>query len=188
MFAYPHIRVLFAAAAAAVATALLLIPGITQPAQANSEACHRYGDKRPKALGGKQATDAVICLINKKRRENGRGGLDRDGRLVASSRKHSNQMASKGCFSHECPGERSLQGRLEAVKYIVDGLSRWAYGENIGHGKWGRGTPREAVSGWMRSSGHRANILSGTFKDIGVGFANNGSRGYYTADFGLREK
>jgi uncharacterized protein YkwD len=43
----------------------------------------------------------------------------------------------------------------------------------------------------MRSAGHRANILSSSFREIGVGFASgspNGKRdpgGIYTTDFGL---
>ena len=80
-------------------------------------------------------------------------------------------MASKGCFSHECRGERGLLGRLQVVKYIVGGLRRWAYGENIAYGEGSRGTPKQIVDAWMHSSGHRANILSGTFRDIGVGYA-----------------
>lgn len=185
-FALPQVRVLFVAFVAAVAVALLLIPGITQPAQA-ADACHRYGDREATELGRKKARDTVICLINKKRRENGRGGLGHDYRLNEAARKHSTVMASKSCFSHECPGERGVLGRFQAVNYIVGGLSRWAYGENIAWGTGGQGTPRQIVSGWMNSTYHRANILSSTFDDVGVGFANKGDKGFYTADFGLRQ-
>jgi uncharacterized protein YkwD len=44
----------------------------------------------------------------------------------------------------------------------------------------------------MHSSGHRANILSRDFRDLGVGFAagtpssKRASAGIFTVDFGLR--
>jgi uncharacterized protein YkwD len=156
------------------------------PAANAGDPCHRYGDTQPDRLGGKEATNAVVCLINKQRNEHGRGDLDRDGRLIGASRKHSSRMADHGCFAHRCPGERDVLPRLQAVKYIVGGLSRWAYGENIGWGTRSQGTPRQIVNAWMNSSYHRANMLSGTFQDVGVGYARHGDKGYFTADFGLR--
>ena len=95
-------------------------------------------------------------------------------------------MAGKGCFSHQCSGEKSLEGRLHDVGYLHGGLNSWAYAENIAVGSGGGGTPRETVKAWMRSSGHRANILSRTFEDVGAGFERRGEKGYYTADFGYR--
>ena len=178
------IRALAVALAAGTAAALLLIPGFTAEASANP--CKRYGDVRPKNIGAKHARAAVICLINKERREHGRGGLNRNTRLSEAARNHSSQMQSKGCFSHQCRSEPSLGTRLRKVGYLHNGLSRWAYGENIAYGNDTRGTPRRIVNAWMNSSGHRANILSGTFREVGVGFARSGARGYYTADFGMR--
>ena len=44
-------------------------------------------------------------------------------------------------------------------------------------------TPRSVVRAWMHSSGHRANILTRTFRHIGVGVirAGNGTI-YWTLD------
>jgi uncharacterized protein YkwD len=170
----------------AAAALLVLVPGLTGTADANHTPCTRYGDTRPGNLTKKHARSAVICLINKARNSHGRGDLHRDDRLQEAARKHSGRMADRGCFSHQCRGERDLLGRLQSVNYIVGGLTRWAIGENVAWGKRKHGTPRKVVQGWMNSSPHRANILSGTFKDIGAGFARKGDRGYYTADFGLR--
>ena len=174
-----------AAVLVAVALVLVIGPGFTEPASAGETPCSRYGDKRPTELEHK-ARNAVICFINREREERGRGRLDRDSRLVTAARRHSEKMRDKGCFSHQCRGEVSVLQRLKNVNYIVGGLSRWAYGENIAWGTGSYGTPRQTVNAWMRSSGHRANILSGTFRDVGVGFAERNGKGYYTADFGLR--
>ncbi len=43
---------------------------------------------------------------------------------------------------------------------------------------------RDLVDGWMKSPGHRANILNGQFKFIGVGIAESCGYIYVTQDFG----
>jgi uncharacterized protein YkwD len=171
--------------------AMLLVGGfqasaVTPPAGATQKACKLYADKGPRHLSAKHARAAVICLINRVRSQHGRGHLDRDNRLNDAAARHSVRMRKQGCFSHECAGEPSLLGRLKNVGYITSGLSRWAIGENIAWGSGRRGTPRRTVSSWMGSSGHRAMILSGTFRDVGVGYSSKSKRAYYTADFGLR--
>ena len=51
-------------------------------------------------------------------------------------------------------------------------------GENIARGYK---TPKAVVDGWMNSSGHRANILSSSFTQIGVGYEASGH--YWTQMF-----
>jgi len=54
-------------------------------------------------------------------------------------------------------------------------------GENIA---FGFETPRQLVSGWMHSPGHRANILNRHFHRIGVsGWRDTRGRTYATQDF-----
>ena len=101
-------------------------------------------------------------------------------------------MNGSGCFDHECSGEGALDVRLESVDYLTGGLSQWAFGENIAWGMDSLGTPEAIVEAWMNSPGHAANILSGQFREIGVGFASgtpsnpDANGGIYTTDFGLR--
>ncbi len=47
-------------------------------------------------------------------------------------------------------------------------------------------TPRQAIDGWMNSSGHRANLLDSGSREIGLGYYRRGSTGpgYVTQDFG----
>lgn len=53
--------------------------------------------------------------------------------------------------------------------------------ENIA--KWARNAS-EVMSGWMNSSGHRANILNGNFENIGIGiYQSEGGRLYYSQVF-----
>lgn len=53
------------------------------------------------------------------------------------------------------------------------GISYRTAGENIAYGQQ---TPQAVVNAWMNSSGHRANILSSAYTQIGVGFY---ASGYY---------
>ena len=59
-------------------------------------------------------------------------------------------------------------------------------GENIAGGQL---TPEEVVSAWMRSPGHRANLLNPGFREIGVAhLAGNNTyfKNYWVQDFGAR--
>jgi uncharacterized protein YkwD len=177
-----HLPVSILLAGALVAFALLA--GLA-PAGASAGSCN-FGGKRANEIKGQEARQSIKCLVNKQRNNRGKGGYSSDSRLVKAADKHSGVMASKGCFSHQCPGERSLLGRLQSVNYIVGGLSAYAYGENIAYGARGSSTPRQMMKKWMNSPPHRAAILSGKFKEMGVGFENRGDKGYYTIDFGFR--
>ena len=70
-------------------------------------------------------------------------------------------------FSHTRPDGSSCFTILEEF-----GVSYRAAGENIA---MGQRTPEEVMDGWMNSSGHRANILNGTFTSIGVGYYVDGA-------------
>lgn len=169
----------------ALAATLALLAAVKP---AGAEAFCNFQNVVPGELTGKQARQSVHCLINEKRNQHGRGDYSSDGRLVKAAAKHSRVMAEQNCFSHECPGEPSLKRRLRNVGYITNGLSAYAYGENIGKGDGELGRPKRIVNAWMQSPPHRRAILSGKFKEMGAGFASRGITGFYTVDFGFRRR
>ncbi len=124
--------------------------------------------KHPKNLSSKRAARSISCLVNRKRALRGAGRLDRARTLGRAARRHSRWMRAAGCFAHRCSGEPDLRGRATRSGYLPCGCS-WALGENIAHGKDRRGSPRVIVRRWMTSPTHRQNLLSGRFRDIGVG-------------------
>jgi uncharacterized protein YkwD len=154
--------------------------------------CNQWGNKESNEVTVGHARKAVLCLINRERHARGIPKLDRDRKLQRASQRHNDLMQNRSCFSHDCPGEPSLTGRLQDVGWLTGGLSRWAYGENIAWGEGERGTPRAIVNAWMNSSGHRANILNRTFDEIGVGYTKgtitnkNANGSVMTADFGFK--
>ena len=175
-------------ASALVASMALAFP-FSAPASAGSCA---HAKAPAKAISAKQAQSAVACLINKRRHSHGLGGLKLNHDLSKAARKHSQYMGAHNCFDHECAGEATLDSRLRGVHYLFSGLSSWLYGENIAYGTGSYGSPAAMVTAWMHSAGHRANILSGNFRDFGVGVVwgtltdPHGDGGLYTADFGHR--
>ena len=181
-----------AAASAALSLALLLSapPFGALSAQPAGAAC-RYADGEPGEITRGHARDAVVCLINNRRATRGRGRLDAKSSLRKAAGRHSRQMKRSRCFSHECPGEKDLAGRIFDTGYLPCGCS-WGVGENIAWGERELGTPRETVKSWMQSSGHRRNILDGDFQHIGVGVVwgappdPGATAATYTTDFGYK--
>lgn len=106
----------------------------------------------------------VVELVNLRRLENGNlPPLKRDVRLDESSELHSSNMAGRNFFAHCDPDTKTLPWDR-----MVDAGYFWSSaGENIAAGY---STPEEVMAGWMGSAGHRANILSTGFRELGVGY------------------
>ena len=177
----------------AALTLLVGAAAATAPdAFAGSIACEQWGKASPSELSNGEARKAILCLVNRKRDNAGLPALDRNAKLQKSAQRHTDKMGDSGCFDHECAGEAALDARLENVDYLTGGLRQWAFGENIAWGIESHGTPESIVDAWMNSAGHRANILSNQFREIGVGFvtgtpsSSGAPGGIYTTDFGLR--
>jgi uncharacterized protein YkwD len=114
----------------------------------------------------------VVELVNLERWNNGQlPPFKKNDRLDASASGHSNNMAQRDFFAHCDPDTRTEPwDRMTAAGY-----SWWAAAENIAAGQ---GTPQSVMNAWMNSSGHRSNILSTNYRDIGVGYV------YQPADLG----
>lgn len=115
----------------------------------------------------------VIRLVNEIRAENGLQPLTANWELSRVARYKSQDMLDKGYFAHNSPTYGTPFQMIKAF-----GLSFRTAGENIAKGY---ATPQAVVNGWMNSSGHRANILNSSYKQIGVGYAAKGN--YWTQMF-----
>ena len=115
----------------------------------------------------------VIRLVNEIRAENGLHPLTANWELSRVARYKSQDMLDKGYFAHNSPTYGTPFQMIKAF-----GLSFRTAGENIAKGY---ATPQAVVNGWMNSSGHRANILNSSYKQIGVGYVAKGN--YWTQMF-----
>jgi uncharacterized protein YkwD len=134
----------------------------------------------PAAGGGSSAiSSTIVQLTNAERSSAGLPALRGSDRLMQAAQLHADQMARAGRLEHVLSGGQypRPEDRLAAAGY------QWsAYAENIA---MGQSTPAAAMDSWMRSSGHRANILSTSVTEIGIGFARDSAgRPYYVQVFG----
>ena len=164
---------------AAIAVAATLV------APAAAQACAN-ADAHPHDVSLSATKRATLCLLNDIRRDKGMRPFKHNRRLSLASQRHSNAMASRNYFEHG-----DFVGRIRAANYLR-GARGWTVGENIAWGSWDYATPRSIVRGWMNSHGHRANILSSRFREIGIGVSRGAPVGgqeraaTYATDFGTR--
>ncbi len=115
----------------------------------------------------------VLELTNDIRAEYNLAPLIWDDTLASLAKEHCEDMANRDYFSHDTPEGKSPFDRMKdaGLKYVYAG-------ENIAAGHY---SPEEAVNSWMKSEGHRENILNPNYKSLGVSFARGGSYGIYWA-------
>jgi uncharacterized YkwD family protein/spore coat assembly protein SafA len=118
----------------------------------------------------------VIDLVNRQRASAGLTQLKANWELSRVARYKSQDMINKKYFAHESPTYGSPFRMMETF-----GIKFSAAGENIAYGQK---TPAEVMKSWMNSPGHKANIMSAVYNEIGVGAAKaaNGTL-YWTQQF-----
>lgn len=124
----------------------------------------------------KSFENEVIRLVNVQRTNNGLAPLTQNWELCRVARYKSQDMLNNNYFSHTSPTYGSPFIMMENF-----GIHFTAAGENIA---MGQRTPDEVMTAWMNSPGHRANILSPNYNQIGVGLAKNTNGSpYWTQEF-----
>lgn len=134
-----------------------------------------------------QAEALIIVLVNAERQQSGLSALSEDALLASLAKEHSISMVENNFFSHtRYPGERSfdygmLPGEIRGENIAMIPTRQYIPGPYLSLQEvceW-------AVSAWMNSSGHRANILESRFARTGVGvaFSEGGDYLYITQMF-----
>lgn len=138
-----------------------------------------------------KAVRATRCLINQQRRAAGLRSLKGSKTANRAAGRFARDMVRRRYFDHTSPGGSDMVDRLRSSGYLTHRVRTFTVGENIQSGTGRLATPRQAVRQWMASSGHRANILSSSFRDIGIGVtrgdaARHARAATFVADFGKR--
>ena len=117
--------------------------------------------------------DEVIRLVNIERQSYGLSSLSKNAAAVIAARIRAKEITLS--FSLTRPnGTSCFTAAVEA------GLTYRTAGENIAYGY---PSPKQVVTGWMNSDGHRKNILSASFSGIGVGCYSKGGVIYWSQFF-----
>jgi uncharacterized protein YkwD len=117
--------------------------------------------------------EAVLEEMNQQRRRRGLPPLSLSRRMNAAAQDRLRDMFEQGYFAHEAP-----DGTSPFVALRRHGYRYLSAGENLA---MGQRSAEQVVDSWMRSAGHRANVL-GRFEDAGIAIApgspTGGGAGY----------
>jgi uncharacterized protein YkwD len=181
-------------AALALCLAALVVPAAAAHAAGAAESgcadatLEPSGDNLPRVAG------AVVCLLNVERHSAGLPSLSASKHLAQSADFHTRDMVSRHFFAHVGKDRPSVAARIRAFGYF-DRVPYGLYAENIGVAPQGNSSAAVLVEAWMNDPSHRANILEGRLRDIGVGlvlaprdpvFYRDFRSSVYTTDFGRR--
>ncbi len=119
----------------------------------------------------KKLEEEVARLVNLERSKRGLQTLTMNWELSRCARYKSQDFINKNYFNHNSPTYGTPFDMMKSF-----GLRYSAAGENIA--KFQR-TPSEVMNSWMNSAGHKANILSATYNQIGVGVAKDSKGNLY---------
>jgi uncharacterized protein YkwD len=124
----------------------------------------------------------MLARVNEARKKAGLAPLRSNALLDKAAQRHAEDMLARGYFAHESPEGKTVRERAKAAGYD------WrAIGENVAEGQF---SVDEVMDTWLRSPGHRRNILDPDFKELGVGLALGRSgeayRVVWTQAFGTR--
>ena len=120
----------------------------------------RTGSPQVASSVADEGTRALLEAMNRRRAAHGLDPLELDRRLNLAAADRAADMFALGYFDHVSP-----DGRSPFLKVTGRGYRYRAVGENLAAGYR---TAEAIVDGWMRSPGHRANILSPQYSDLGV--------------------
>lgn len=115
----------------------------------------------------------VLKLVNEYRASNGLSPVSLDNAISSAADIRAKEIVRS--FSHTRPDGRSCFTVLSE-----NGISYNGAGENIAYGQ---DTPKEVMTAWMNSQGHRANILNSSFTKLGVGIYSSGGTVYWVQLF-----
>lgn len=121
----------------------------------------------------------VIDLVNRERTSRSLNPLTADTQLNEMSEDYCCEMIEGGFFAHDNP----YTGEGPGQRAINAGYIYLAVGENLAAGQT---SPEQVVADWMASTeGHRENILSSQWREVGVGIRTGGQYGvYWVLEFG----
>jgi uncharacterized protein YkwD len=143
------------------------------PAKRSTKAAKSTPAKKASSSSSGYATrsdwaDAVLDELNAERARRGLAALKLNSKLTSAAHAHNLAMAKANKLSHQLSGEAALGSRVSATGY------RWsAVGENVAYNSDRSQSGVLAVQKAMYNEkppddGHRKNILSKTYVDVGV--------------------
>lgn len=185
-----NIKLFVCSTLAASVLALVGAPALARPPASSAQTC--AGASATVDQASRQAMlRATLCLLNQERSSRGLHGLRMNDELSLAARRHAEDMVEREYFDHDSRSGTSFVQRIKRTGYLRS-AGLWLVGENLAWGEGNRSTPASIMRAWMRSPGHRGNILNRRFREIGVGVVSGApedvemASATYATEFGLR--
>lgn len=174
--------------AAPIAT-LLMVAALLGAGAAPVQAREAREPKPRPAVRAADVAQRIHKLVNAERRKHKLPALDWDGKLALIAANHSRDMARRNYLSHDSPEgqdfiQRYRQGgykcEVRVGRIVHTGAENIALGRlynttrtvnGVAYYDWNsaEAIARQTVEGWMKSAGHRENILTPHWKREGIG-------------------
>ncbi len=135
----------------------MLFGGVTPGSKIDKPATLSYSTE--------MSINGLLSGTNNERSSNGLGSLTLNSKLNSSAQAKANDMVSKDYWAHNTPSGQEPWVFFDSAGYVYQKA-----GENLAYGF---STSSSTVVGWMNSPSHRANILDGSYTEVGFGFANS---------------
>lgn len=111
----------------------------------------------------------IFELVNSEREKRGLDSLEWNSKLADLARAYSQKMARERFFDHFDNQGNSVAERAKARR-----ITKWRQiGENLFMCDGNQKFSQLAVKGWMKSRGHRQNILEENYNQTGIGVARS---------------
>lgn len=107
----------------------------------------------------------LLQATNARRSSNGVASLTQSAQLNTAAQNKANHMVAHNYWAHTSPDGQEPWAFIDAAGY-----SYAKAGENLAYGF---ATSVDAVTGWMNSPSHKANMLNSGFTQVGFGFSNS---------------
>lgn len=128
-------------------------------------------DAPPSVMRASSFEEAIVAEMNRQRAAHGLVPLRLESRLTQAAGDRANDMFAKRYFDHVSPDgiQPFTWVRKRGYRYRI-------VGENLA---LGYRSGAAVVDGWMRSPGHRENILQRSYNEVGLAIADGSpTRGY----------
>lgn len=134
-----------------------ILVNIVRPLQQNQNAVLAYATEMSRS--------GLLSGTNSQRSSASVGAVTLNSKLNAAAQAKAQDMVDRDYWSHNTP-----EGNPPWVFIDAQGYAYQKAGENLAYGF---STSSATIQGWMNSASHKANMLDGTFTEVGFGFANS---------------
>jgi uncharacterized protein YkwD len=154
-----------------LATVLYVVGFVAGVCELPTASAQPASERAGALTSGGRAAQAIITITNRERMQRSLSPLKVDRACTLAITGHVHDMARARYLSHQGRDGRGASERYRQYKPVSRGA-----GENIAYNTYGTG--ESFMRQWLRSPGHRGNILSPVYKGIGVSVqANCSARG-----------